>query len=104
MALYLILLLVGAAPANEPVIARGIHSKPAPLWESSRGLVDDRPALGYALNRPDDVPGLDYDVAGLETWEQPNDDRHETAFEEAIDMAKDAADDIEVEIGFDDPE
>lgn len=100
MTLYLILLL-GAAPANEPVIARDIHSRPEPLWESSKGLVDDRPALDYALGDPDERPSLGYDLTDLGKWEK---DRHEVAFEEAIDMAKDAREELPPEAGFDDPD
>jgi hypothetical protein len=92
MAIYLILLLAGATPVSEPVIAQEIRAKPVPLWETSHGLVDDRPTLGYALPREDRAsgePSLDYDIADLGKWDEPG-RRDEAAFEEAIDMAKDA--------------
>ena len=98
MEIYFTLLLLAGAPASDPVIARDIHSKPVPLWESSKGLVDDRPSLGYALPQDaadrDAEPSLAYDLTGLERSEKGRKDRHEVAFEEAIDMARQAREEI----------
>lgn len=97
MALYFILLLAVAAPADEPVIARDIHAAPVPLWQATKGLIDDRsPSLDYALPPAgEDDPGLDYDLTDMGDWGP--EDRHEEAFEEAIDMAKQARQRIEAE-------
>ena len=100
MAIYFMLLLVGSAPAVEPVIARDIHARPVPLAETTKGLIEDRPALGYVLAYdeadPASRPRLAYDIAGLDGWDGRR-EREEAAFEEAIDMARDARLDLGAE-------
>ena len=96
MAVYLMLLLTGAQPQAEPVIARDIHARRGSAWEATQGLVDDRPPpLGYAL--PDEAslrPSLDYDLSGFGKWDKGRKDRAEVAFEEAIDMAREAREEV----------
>ena len=109
MAIYFTLLLVLGAPQAEPEIVRDIHARPGSVWQATEGLVDDRPApLGYAIGYdqadPAAGPRLAYDVGGLGDWDKGHQDRAEAAFEEAIDMAKDAREEIAAEPDFDQPD
>lgn len=108
MEMYLTLLLAAAAPAGEPVIAGEIRARPVPLWETTRGLVDDRqPLPGGALPRLGDrneaSPRLAYDLTDIGNWNDAS-DRHEVAFEEALDMARQAREEIAAVLEFGRPD
>ena len=99
MAIYFALLLAAAAPPGEAEIVRDIHARPGSVWEATEGLVDDRaPPLGYEIAEEDasiaGQPSLAYDLSGMGKWDKGRRDRAEAAFEEAVDMAKDAREDI----------
>lgn len=109
MVVYLTLLLAGAAPQPEPEIVRDIHARPGSVWQATEGLVDDRPPpLGYRLDHNDAKvvasPSLAYDLTGMGRWDRAGEDPAERAFEEAIDMARDAREDISAQTEFRQPD
>jgi len=109
MPIYFALLLAAGAPPADAEIVRDIYARPGTVWEATEGLVDDRPPpIGYDIALDDDAvaraPSLGYDLSGMGKWEKERRDRAEAAFEEAVDMAKDAREDIFADTDFSQPD
>ena len=105
MSLFAIILALAAATSTAPgdsamrveipplqIIAAPIYSDPAPLWESSCGLIDDRepaPAVrgdAYYSAGPGATDDCDPDM--LQQTSVELDPAEQRAFEEAIDITR----------------
>lgn len=87
-------MLIAMSVANAS-ISQPVPEERVSLWETTRGLIDDRAALtlAYDLAERDcggtaEAPRLCYALADLDLWAEAREDRAaERLFEEAIDQA-----------------